>query len=135
MHTSRARAACRDARRDDPQLVAFSQLGYHYTRHVQPSDTASIALVCGGLALSALALARLGPTRAYFGSEMGACQPTRAGGFPYGVLPHPMALGALLTFGGMYMLPSLREEIPWLVPTHAALTAAHLAQEILDIHA
>mmetsp|Transcript_11528 Transcript_11528/g.30008 ORF Transcript_11528/g.30008 Transcript_11528/m.30008 type:complete len:583 (+) Transcript_11528:60-1808(+) len=117
------------------KLVAFLQLGYHYSRHVHATDTVSIALVCGGLALSALALARLGPTRAYFGAEMGACQPTRVGGFPYGVLPHPMAFGALLTFAGAQMVPGLRAEIPWLVPTHAALTVAHLAQEVLDIHA
>ena len=50
-------------------------------------------------------------------------------------VPHPMALGSLIALGGAYLLPGLRADVPWLVPTHAALTGLHLAQEILDIHA
>lgn len=54
---------------------------------------------------------------------------------PLSVLPHPMALGSLLALGGAALLPGLRAAAPWLVPTHALLTALHLGQEVLDIHA
>ncbi|KAG8458431.1 hypothetical protein KFE25_004309 [Diacronema lutheri] len=117
------------------KAISFAQMGLLYARHVTPADSASITLVACGLALSTAAFARLGLARTYFGSEMGVCEPKRIRAFPYGAVPHPMALGSLIALGGAYLLPGLRADVPWLVPTHAALTGLHLAQEILDIHA
>lgn len=117
------------------QTVAFAQLAALYYAHVDASQTVSLALVASGLALSTCALARLGLTRAYFGSEMGLVEPKRVGAFPYNVLPHPMALGSLVALGGVQLLPGVCAHAPWLVPTHVALTLLHLAQEVLDIHA
>lgn len=115
--------------------VAFMQLALLYSRHVTSADSTSLALVAAGLALSTAAFARLGLQRTYFGSEMGVCEPKRVRAFPYSLVPHPMALGSLVALAGAYALPGLRAEVPWLVPTHAALTAAHLVQEVFDIHA
>jgi hypothetical protein len=129
------RLARRARARRAPQTVAFAQLAALYSAHVDASQTVSLALVAAGLALSTAALCRLGLTRTYFGSEMGLVEPKRVGAFPYNVLPHPMALGSLAALAGVQLLPGVRAHAPWLVPTHAALTLLHLAQEVLDIHA
>lgn len=93
------------------------------------------ALVFGGMALSLAALLRLGVTRAYFGAEMGVCPPKRVDAFPYGAVPHPMALGNVLAFTGFHMVHGCAQAYPWLAPAHLAFTVTHLAQEILDLHA
>lgn len=98
-------------------------------------DALALALVVGGFGLASLAARRLGWARTYFGVELGVVAPRRIHGFPYGALPHPMILGAVVGLVGVDLYAPFRSAWPWLVPTHVAFYLVHLAQEILAARA
>lgn len=83
-----------------------------------------------GLGLSNAAVARLGVVRTMFGVELGVVPPERVEGPPYGWVPHPMIVGAVLALIGAGLQPGMAERWPWLVPGHVALYLLHLAQEV-----
>lgn len=92
----------------------------------------SVALVSLGVGLSCWAASVLGFERTYFGVELGRVPPARIARAPYGWVPHPMILGALVALLGVELVPAVRAGWPWLVPIHVALYLAHLLQEVLD---
>jgi hypothetical protein len=90
----------------------------------------SAVLMGVGVALSTRAAALLGFERTYFGYELGRLGPLRVTGFPYGVLPHPMILGAVVALFGVQAQPAFRDDWPWVVPLHVAAYLVHLAQAV-----
>jgi len=96
------------------------------------ADPISLTLVALGFGLSALSARALGMQGTYFGVELGRLQPRTITAFPYGTIPHPMILGAIVGLLGVHALAPFREAWPWLVPTHIALYLVHMLQEHLD---
>jgi hypothetical protein len=90
----------------------------------------SAAVMVVGVGVSTRAAARLGFERTYFGYELGRLGPLRVTGFPYGVLPHPMILGAVMALLGVQVQSAFRDDWPWVVPLHVAAYLVHLAQEV-----
>jgi hypothetical protein len=107
--------------------VALLVLGYVY--FAAPLHALSLAVVAAGFALNALAAARLGPERTYYGSELLDLPPLRVTAFPYSVLAHPMLVGNILAYGGTLLNPAFRETWWPLACAHIALNAALLAME------
>ncbi len=95
-------------------------------------DPLSLSLIAIGFGLAAWASARLGVEGTYFGVELGLLQPRRITAFPYGTIPHPMILGAVVGLLGVHTLAPFRADWPWLVPVHVALYLVHMIQEQLD---
>lgn len=95
-------------------------------------DLPGLALAAAGFGLAGLAAARLGTIRTYFGVELGLIAPQRITAFPYGTVPHPMILGAVVGLLGLFLHDGFRAAWPWLVPVHVGLYALHLLQEIRD---
>ncbi len=87
------------------------------------------ALAVAGFGTAAVAAAALGPVRTWFGAELGIVPHQRVTAWPYGSLPHPMILGAMVGLTGVHLLPGFAEALPWLVPVHLAFYTAHLLQE------
>ncbi|MCB9797837.1 MAG: hypothetical protein H6741_34590, partial [Alphaproteobacteria bacterium] len=82
------------------KLVSYAQLAFWGVALFEP-DPLAILMILGGFGLSGLAAWRLGPVRTWFGAELGQLPPTRVTGFPYGRLPHPMILGAVVGLVGL----------------------------------
>jgi len=120
------------------KLLALGQLAYWYVRHFDfaSPDYVSLALLASGYGVSALAAARLGVDRTYFGVELGYCEPKWVSSFPYNVIPHPMIVGSIVGLLGFHKLAGLRAAFPWLVPVHILFYLAHLSQEVMfDVYA
>lgn len=98
-------------------------------------DPLGLPVLVFGVALHAAAFRALGTTRTYYGAELGAVPPERIDTFPYGWIPHPMAIGCVLELTGLYLLaPALRESYPYLIPGHIALTVLTAIAEHFDWH-
>jgi hypothetical protein len=96
------------------------------------AEPVAIVLMIAGFGTAGLAAAALGKERTYFGVELGRCAPRRVTRFPYGVIPHPMILGAIIGLLGIHALGGFRAALPWVVPVHVALYLVHLIQEQVD---
>jgi hypothetical protein len=96
------------------------------------ADAVSLGVTTAGFALAGLAARRIGWQRTYFAEELGLLPPIRIRAFPYGVVPHPMILGALVGLIGIALYAPFRAAWPWLVPVHVALYGVVLAQEIVS---
>lgn len=103
-------------------------------RRAVTSDPASVAMIVSGYTLSTLATKALGLDRTYFGVELGFCEPKWISDFPYNVIPHPMIASQILALLGLYKAEHMRTTYPWLLPTHIALYAVHMFQEMYDVH-
>ena len=79
-----------------------------------------------------MAASALGKERTYFGVELGRVPPRRIQRFPYGVIPHPMVLGAIVGLLGLHAMSGFREVLPWVIPVHVGLYLLHLLQEQVD---
>lgn len=88
-------------------------------------------MIVAGVALSVRAAQVLGLERTYFGVELGRVAPTRIDRFPYGTIPHPMILGAVVALVGVGVQPGVYASWPWLAPAHVVAYSLHLAQEVL----
>lgn len=112
--------------------VSMAQLAFWYLYGFE-GNVLSLLLVVGGFGLSAWAARKLGWVRTYFGTELGQlATATRVSGFPYGTIPHPMILGAIIGLIGVGCVPAIAERFPWLIPTHIAFYLIHATQEALD---
>lgn len=111
------------------KTLSMAHLGWIYLWwwSFSPISLAAIAL---GVGVSMRAAQVLGFKRTYFGWELGRLLPERIDRFPYGVIPHPMIVGAVIALLGVALQPELRAAWPWLVPGHVGLYLVHLAQEI-----
>jgi len=94
----------------------------------------SMSLILAGFGLAGWASAVLGIDRTYFSEELGHCAPARTRRFPYGVISHPMILGAIVGLIGFGLSPGLQSRFPWLVPLHIVFYLLILVQESLDLH-
>ena len=98
--------------------------------HLHAITPLSGGLLVGGFGLAGLSAKRLGLVRTYFGAELGLVAPRRIVGFPYGVVPQPMILGAVAWLVGLSLLEPFATAWPWLVPTHIGFYLLHMAQEM-----
>ena len=126
--------------------VAVAQLFLYYlcpaymsgVATLQPRlDLLSLGMVGAGYVTSMLATKALGIDRTYFGAELGMpnCEPKWIDAYPYGYIPHPMILSQMFALCGFMTAEHFRAAAPWwLVPTHLALYAVHMAQEHWDVH-
>ncbi|MCG8650455.1 MAG: phosphatidylethanolamine N-methyltransferase family protein, partial [Pirellulales bacterium] len=90
----------------------------------------SLSLVGCGFALAGWATMVLGLSRTYFSSELGFEPPRRIKRFPYGLIPHPMILGAMMGIAAMLFVPEFRTSYGWLAAAHLVCYAIVLGQEI-----
>ena len=100
-------------------------------------DPMSLALMIGGFGLTSAATAALGWDRTYFGWELGFLGHDFVTKWPYGPrgIPHPMIVGGVMTWMGVYKLAPLRAAFPYLALAHVGLYLIHMAQEHLAIFA
>ena len=91
----------------------------------------SIVCITAGYGLATWASVVLGLNRTYYGEELGKCEPKRIHQAPYGVIPHPMILGAAVGLSGFHLASPFRESIPWVIPIHLAFYAIVIVQEML----
>ena len=94
----------------------------------------SLAIVVMGFGVSMLATFALGLPRTYFSAELGLEPHKRIEQFPYGYIPHPMILGAIVALLGMLLVPSFASAFGWLIAGHVACYVCVLAQEMFDHH-
>jgi hypothetical protein len=111
------------------KCVSMTQLFVVYAIGFQ-SDWGSLLGVFVGFALAGYAAAVLGPTRTLFSSELGLEPAERITRFPYGVIPHPMILGAMLGIASMLGVAQVREQYSWLIAGHLVAYALVLGQEL-----
>jgi len=100
-------------------------------------DLVSLAMMAAGFGLSSAATAALGWDRTYFGWELGKLEPKFVTQWPYGPrgIPHPMIVGGVLAWAGMFKFGPLREAYPYLALGHITLYLVHMAQEHMAIYA
>ena len=110
--------------------LALVQLFWLYAMHFS-ANWLSLGIVACGFSLATYATAVLGVNRTYFSAELGFDPPTVITRFPYGIVPHPMVLGAMLGISGMWLVPGLRASHAWLLAGHLICYSAVLLQEIL----
>lgn len=111
------------------KAIAMTQLFGLYALH-WGQDWVSLATVVTGFALATYATAVLGLSRSYFSAELGFDSPRRIRRFPYGAIPHPMVLGAVVGILGMGIASAMRTEYGWLLLAHVACYAVVLGQEV-----
>ena len=119
------------------KVISIGQLALKYVLVTSRDgiDWTSMALIVGGYSVAGAAAVALGIDTTYFGIELGISKPIRVTSFPYNVIPHPMIVGACVALSGFHKLEGLREEHPYVAPTHIMLYLLHMTQEIFDIHA
>ncbi len=108
--------------------LATAQLLLLYVMHFS-GQFVSLGVVVAGFALATYATWVLGFNRTYFSAELGFDSKDRIARFPYGVIPHPMILGAMIGISGMLLVPSFREAYGWLIAAHLICYSIVLAQE------
>lgn len=113
------------------KTLAMAQLFLLYTTHFS-NKWLSLGIVTAGFSLATYATVVLGMNRSYFSAELGFDPPKLIKRFPYGIIPHPMVLGAMLGIAGMLLLPDLRSSYAWLLVAHLLCYAAVLLQEIFS---
>jgi len=86
------------------------------------ADGWSLITIVLGFGLATLASARLGWRRTYFAEELGILPPRRIRAFPYGTIPHPMIVGAVVGLLGVELYEPVRARWPWIIPMHVAGT-------------
>jgi len=107
-------------------LVPYLRTDIHFT---------GVPFLVVGTTLHAAAVAALGLRRTYYGAEFGALRDSRVQTFPYGWIPHPMAVGSCLEFLGLYFLvPSFSGDYPFLLTGHMGLTVLTAVIEHFDLH-
>jgi hypothetical protein len=79
-----------------------------------------------------MAASALGKERTYFGVELDRVPPRRIHRFPYGTIPHPMILGAIVGLLGLHAMSGFRAVLPWVISVHIGLYLLHLLQEQMD---
>ena len=114
-------------------MLSYGQLASLYVLHFE-YNVVSLSLIIVGQGIASAAFAALGVHRTYFAVELGRLQPKWITAFPYGVVPHPMISGAVVALTGVWMMPGVRLNYPWLVPAHITFYLLHMLQEQFDFH-
>jgi|GEM_PF-538639 len=95
---------------------------------------ALIVLLMGTL-LHAAAVNAIGIRRTYYSVELAEDQPKSIQTFPYNGIPHPMALGSILQFLGVWFLtPDFQNQHAVLMVGHILFTLLTLVIEHFDVH-
>jgi hypothetical protein len=98
-------------------------------------ETWAIALLAAGTILHLLAFRALGLRRTYYSAELAADDPTRVEVFPYNVIPHPMALGSIMQFVGIwYINPDFHQQQSALMIGHIVFTVVTAVVEHFNLH-
>ncbi|MEO1527771.1 MAG: hypothetical protein AAFX06_20265 [Planctomycetota bacterium] len=113
------------------QLFAVFATGLFSGSMTTTAMATVLAVVAAGFGLATYATAVLGLDRTYFSWELGFDPPKRVAKFPFGVIPHPMIVGAMLGIGGMLLVPAVRENFAWLIAGHLIGYATVLGHEVL----
>ncbi|MFO0915139.1 MAG: methyltransferase [Pirellulales bacterium] len=88
-----------------------------------PLNLLGVAPLILGTVLHTAAVRALGLQRTYYAVELGELAQTRVDSFPYNWLAHPMSIGAILQFVGIYLLvPAFSRAYPFLIPGHILLS-------------
>lgn len=100
-------------------------------------DLLSLGMIVAGFSLASAATAALGWDRTYFGWELGYLPGKFITTWPYGPngVPHPMIVGGVCGWLGIYKLATLRAAYPYLALGHVALYLIHCTQEHMAIYA
>ena len=113
------------------QLFAVFAMGLFSGQMALTALAATTALVAVGFGLATYATAVLGLDRTYFSWELGFDSPKRIAKFPFGVIPHPMIVGAMIGIGAMLLVPAVRQHYAWLIAGHLIGYVLVLCHEIL----
>jgi hypothetical protein len=89
----------------------------------------SVVVMAAGFLLNALAARALGPSRTYYGWELGEVPQLRVTAFPYSVVPHPMLIGNIAAFGAPMWNPAFRATWWPLALLHVVLNLGLLVME------
>lgn len=118
------------------RTIAFAVLGAMMWPYLDtPINLYALIPLGVGFVLHSAAVRALGMKRTYFAVELGELPPKKITTFPYGVIPHPMELGAMLQFVGLYLLlPAFSQDYPWLIPGHLVLSAVTALVEHYNWH-
>ncbi|MEL6106499.1 MAG: methyltransferase [Planctomycetota bacterium] len=100
------------------QLFAVFGIGLFAGDMATTAIAGTVALVAAGFGLATYATAVLGLDRTYFSWELGFASPKRIARFPFGVIPHPMIVGAMIGIAGMLLVPAIRDNFAWLIAGH-----------------
>mmetsp|Transcript_54079 Transcript_54079/g.116081 ORF Transcript_54079/g.116081 Transcript_54079/m.116081 type:complete len:671 (-) Transcript_54079:473-2485(-) len=97
----------------------------------------SLAMIVTGYTISLWATKALGVDGTYFGIELGHVKKQKhfVVSFPYSVLPHPMILSQVFALAGIFMVPHVHEQYPYLIPCHILMYFVHMTQEQFDVYA
>lgn len=112
------------------KTLAMAQLFGVYAYNFS-GEWLSLAIVLGGFSLATYATVVLGMNRTYFSAELGFDEHERIERFPYGVIPHPMVIGAMVGIAGMLLVPAMKSTYLWLIVGHLAGYTVVLTQEIV----
>jgi hypothetical protein len=118
------------------KTLALVQAFSLYLLHFE-LDVISLVMIVAGFSLSSAATAALGWDRTYFGWELGYLPGKFITTWPYGPngVPHPMIVGGVLGWLGIFKMAALRANYPYLALGHVALYLVHMAQEHMAIYA
>ncbi len=118
------------------RTLAFVTLGVvAYPLLSTPLQWWALAPLALGLLLQWQAVKALGLVRTYYGVELGVVEPKRITQFPYNGIPHPMHLGILLQFVGLYFIcPAFHQAYPFLILGHVGFTLLTALVEHFNIH-
>ena len=95
----------------------------------------AVAVILIGTLLHISAFSALGFKKTYYGTELTRQKHRIVEAFPYDRLQHPMVLGSLLQFSGLYFLvPQFTQAYPFLVVGHLILSILTAVIEHFDLH-
>jgi hypothetical protein len=95
----------------------------------------AFGVLLAGTVLHAISVHALGLRRTYYSVELKADEPKTIKTFPYNLIPHPMAIGSILQFIGVwYLTPEFHSQQSILMFGHLVLTLVTVIAEHFDLH-
>ncbi|MDM4017640.1 methyltransferase [Roseiconus lacunae] len=98
---------------------------------LQTQEILAACGIVGGFSLAGWAAKVLGMTRTLYSSELGLEPPARIAKAPFGVISHPMIVGAVIAIASTALIEEFRTEFGWLIVGHLVCYAIVLLQEIV----
>ena len=114
---------------DSMVLKTISLAALAFVFWVSVPSLLSLIVIATGFALNLSAVLALGADRTYYGVELGAISAERVNSFPYSTIPHPMLLGNIIAYGGMFLDAQIRQDWWPLILAHVVLNALIIFME------